>query len=87
MTLNVSEHALKRMKQRGITADAVKSTVIYGWQREYEGMLIYNLTHNIAEKIYKKENIDIMRYENMKVIVNTENCIITAYRRHEKIMR
>lgn len=86
MTLNVSDHALKRMKQRGISPEAIRCAIMYGIEREFSGALIYNLTKAITEKLYKNEHIDIKKYHDLKIVLSEDNYLITAYRKKEKIL-
>ncbi len=74
-------HALCRMKQRGVTKDAIINTILYGFeQSSKDGRHIYNLTKSIVRCLFKKEKIDILRYEGMRVVIDEDNQIITAYK-------
>lgn len=74
-------HALSRMKQRGVTKEAIISTILYGFEKNSkDGRHIYNLTKSLVKKLFKKERIDILKYEGMRVVIDENDQIITAYK-------
>lgn len=73
-------HALKRIKQRGITKEAIISAILYGVEKFYNDAIVYILKKSETQKLFKREGIDIRKYGGLKVVMGLENQIVTAYR-------
>lgn len=81
MILTLTLHALGRMKQRGVTKEAIIKTILYGFEKgSKDGRHIYNLTKSVVKSLFKKEKIDILKYEGMRVVIDDDNQVITAYK-------
>ncbi|OQA76749.1 MAG: hypothetical protein BWY32_02902 [bacterium ADurb.Bin243] len=78
--ITLTMHALKRIKQRGITREAVAKVILYGIEKFYNDMIIYILKKSETEKLFKREGIDIRKYGGIKVVMGIENQVVTAYR-------
>ena len=76
---NLSEHALERMQQRGISHQAVFQTIAFGRIGRGRGATIYAIgKKEIAE--FSKDGIDLSQYEGVHVVMSRRGIISTVYR-------
>ena len=76
---SLSEHALERMQQRGISHEAVFQTIAFGRISRGRGATIYAIgKKEISE--YAKDGIDLTPYEGVHVVMTRIGTISTVYR-------
>jgi len=76
---NLSEHALERMQQRGISHQAVFQTIAFGRIGRGRGATIYAIgKKEIAE--FAKDGIDLSDYEGVHVVMTRRGTVSTVYR-------
>ena len=76
---NLSEHALERMQQRGISHQAVFQTIAFGRIGRGRGATIYAIgKKEIAE--FSEDGIDLSQYEGVHVVMTRRGIISTVYR-------
>jgi hypothetical protein len=76
---NLSEHALERMQQRGISHQAVFQTIAFGRIGRGRGATIYAIgKKEITE--FAKDGIDLSQYEGVHVVMSRRGIITTVYR-------
>ena len=76
---NLSEHALERMQQRGISYQAVFQTIAFGRIGRGRGATIYAIgKKEITE--FAKDGIDLSQYEGVHVVMSRRGIITTVYR-------
>lgn len=78
--LTLTMHALKRLKQRGISKEAVVNAIMYGAEKFCRGCIVYILKKNITRKLFKTEGIDIRKHGGIKVVMGTDNSVLTVCR-------
>lgn len=78
--ITLTMHALKRLKQRGITREAISKVILYGMEKFYNDVIVYILKKNETKRLFKREGIDIRRYGGIKVVMSSDNEVVTAYR-------
>ena len=75
----LSEHALERMQQRGISHEAVFLAIAFGRISRGRGATIYAIgKKEISE--YAKDGIDLTPYEGVHVVMTRIGTISTVYR-------
>ncbi len=76
---SLSEHALERMQQRGISHKAVFKTIAFGRISRGRGATIYAIgKKEIAE--FAKDGIDLSDYEGVHVVMTRRGTVSTVYR-------
>ena len=76
---SLSEHAIERMQQRGISHKAVFQTIAFGRISRGRGATIYAIgKKEIAE--FAKDGIDLSQYEGVHVVMSRRGIITTVYR-------
>ena len=76
---SLSEHALERMQQRGISNEAVFQTIAFGRIGRGRGATIYAIgKKEIAE--FAKDGIDLSQYEGVHVVMTRRGTVSTVYR-------
>lgn len=79
--MNFSDHALKRMSQRGITNEAIDLTIRFGRQVYGRGVKCYVIGKKEIE-LYAKSCVDVRSAEGIHVLVSTTfgEQVVTVYR-------
>ena len=76
---SLSEHALERMQQRGISHEAVFQTIAFGRISRGRGATIYAIgKKEISE--FAKDGIDLSGYEGVHVVMTRKGTVSTVYR-------
>ena len=76
---SLSEHALERMQQRGISHEAVFQTIAFGRISRGRGATIYAIgKKEISE--FAKDGIDLSGYEGVHVVMTRRGTVSTVYR-------
>jgi len=79
LTLTLTLHALKRVKQRGISLESIMDVIKYGDEKRFQDDITYNLTPNSISEA-KKDGIDLKNIIGLRVVTTINNYIKTAYR-------
>ena len=75
----LSEHALERMQQRGISHEAVFQTIAFGRISRGRGATIYAIgKKEISE--FAENGIDLSGYEGVHVVMTRRGTVSTVYR-------
>ena len=76
---SLSEHALERMQQRGISHEAVFQTIAFGRISRGRGATIYAIgKKEITE--FAEDGIDLSDYEGVHVVMTRRGTVSTVYR-------
>ena len=76
---SLTDHAIERMQQRGISNEAVFQTISFGRISRGRGATIYAIgKKEISE--YAKDGIDLTPYEGVHVVMTRIGTISTVYR-------
>jgi hypothetical protein len=76
---SLSEHALERMQQRGISHEAVFQTIAFGRISRGRGATIYAIgKKEISE--FAEDGIDLSGYEGVHVVMTRRGTVSTVYR-------
>ena len=76
---SLSEHALERMQQRGISHEAVFQTIAFGRISRGRGATIYAIgKKEISE--FAEDGIDLSDYEGVHVVMTRRGTVSTVYR-------
>jgi hypothetical protein len=76
---SLSEHALERMQQRGISHEAVFQTIAFGRISRGRGATIYAIgKKEISE--FAEDGIDLSGYEGVHVVMTRRGNVSTVYR-------
>ncbi|WP_067521892.1 DUF4258 domain-containing protein [Endozoicomonas ascidiicola] len=79
--MNFSDHALKRMSQRGITTEAIELTIQFGRQVYGRGVKCYVIGRKEVE-LYANSCSEVRLAEGIHVLVSTNFAeqVVTVYR-------
>lgn len=80
--MTMTKHAIDRMNTRGFSRDAVSSALAFGRVAYIRGIDI----HAIGKKevaTFRKEGIDLSRFEGIHVLVSPDGSIVTVYRNRD----
>jgi hypothetical protein len=78
----LSEHALKRMRMRGLPAEALRAALLYGRVVHARDAEFYVIGHQEIRR-YATEGIDLTAYEGVHVVCTPEGFIATVYRNRD----
>ena len=77
-----SQHALKRMRGRGLPAEALRAALLYGRVIHVRDADHYVIGHREIRH-YATQGIDLAAYEGVQVVCSTEGKIVTVYRNRD----
>ena len=81
--LVLTDHALKRIGERGIPAPAIEAALLHGHVFHVRGAEIHALGRKDVLR-HKKSGIDLAAYEGTQVVCTSDGAaIITAYRNRD----
>ena len=76
----LTDHARRRMSQRGIRQDDLREVLHLGRCRHTQGARFYFIGRKEVRR-YARQGLDLRRLENLQVIVSArQDTVITAYR-------
>jgi hypothetical protein len=78
----LSEHAQKRMRMRGLPAEALRAALLYGRIVHTRDAEFYVIGHQEVRR-YATEGIDLSAYEGVHVVCDPDGSIITVYRNRD----
>lgn len=79
-SFTLTEHANRRMSQRGIAEDDLATVLCFGRCRHARGARFYFVGRKEVQR-YARQGIDIRHLENLQVLLAPRaNAVITAYR-------
>ncbi len=78
----LSEHALKRMRMRGLPAEALRAALWYGRVIHTRAAEFYVIGHQEVHH-YATEGIDLSAYEGVHVVCSPDGHIVTVYRNRD----
>lgn len=76
---SLSEHALERMQQRGISHEAVFQTIAFGRISRGRGATIYAIGKKEVSE-FAEDGIDLSDYEGVHVVMTRKGTVSTVYR-------
>ena len=82
MTLPLTDHAHKRMSQRGLSEQAIDAALTYGRKVRARGAVIYA----IGKKEVRKNlatGVDLRRFEGTQVVCLSDGTILTVYKNRD----
>lgn len=82
----LTEHARRRMAQRGIRAAQVAATLRHGRSRDIRGACIYVVGRQEARQA-RTRGVDLRAVEGIHVVCSPEGVILTVYRNKELNLR
>ncbi|HLK99592.1 MAG TPA: DUF4258 domain-containing protein [Myxococcaceae bacterium] len=77
-----SQHALKRMRGRGLPAEALRAALLYGRVIHVRAADHYVIGHREIRH-YATQGIDLAAYEGVQVVCSPEGTIVTVYRNRD----
>jgi len=78
----LSEHAQKRMRMRGLPAEALHAALWYGRVVHTRSAEFYVIGHQEVRR-YAAEGIDLTGYEGVHVVCSPDGHIVTVYRNRD----
>ena len=78
----ISWHAKTQMDARSLSADALCSAVKYGRTSWTRGARIYAIGRKEVRH-YRRQGIDLSRFEGIHVVESAEGTVITVYRNRD----
>ncbi|MBY5944782.1 DUF4258 domain-containing protein [Photobacterium rosenbergii] len=86
--MNYTEHALCRMKQRGVSKSVVEAVIHHGQEWNHKSGVIYHLSNKVACYLIHIgfKACDIERRRNVYVVIQ-DNFIITVAHKSTKFQR
>ncbi len=76
--IQFSNHAAKRVCQRGIEPDVIAEILNYGTRIHKQGLVFHFLSKADIQRYYQKD--DRKRFESVIVLTGRDGCVVTAYR-------
>lgn len=80
--LSLTQHARVRMQQRRLPPRAVAMVMVYGRLARLRGAEIYAIGRKEVEH-YRREGVDLSRFQGIQVVCNQDGKILTVYRNHD----
>jgi hypothetical protein len=77
-----SQHALQRMRARGLPAEALRAALLYGRVIHVRDADFYVIGHQEIRH-YATEGINLAAYEGVHVVCSPEGKIVTVYRNRD----
>lgn len=82
MTLPLTDHAQKRMSQRGLSEQAIEAALTYGREVRARGALIYAIGKKEVRK-NRATGVDLRRFEGIQVVCLSDGTILTVYKNRD----
>ncbi|TAL98756.1 MAG: DUF4258 domain-containing protein [Paraburkholderia sp.] len=80
--LKLTNHAVVRMQQRGIPADAIDAALTYGRSVHAKDATFYVVGRKEIQR-YASRGIDLSAMSGLQVLVGSDGAVITAYRNQD----
>lgn len=81
-TLSVTDHASRRMAQRGIGQKELWAVLEYGRAEHTRDAIIYVLGQKEVQR-HRRFGVRLEQYEGIHVVTSPEGAIMTTYRNHD----
>jgi hypothetical protein len=79
---SLSQHALKRMRLRGLPLEAIRVALWYGRVVKTRDAEFYVIGHQEVRR-YAREGIDLGAHEGVHVVCSLEGLVLTVYRNRD----
>ncbi|HZI04384.1 MAG TPA: DUF4258 domain-containing protein [Archangium sp.] len=76
---SLSQHALKRMRSRGLPVEALRAALWFGRVVKTRAAEFYVIGHQEVRR-YAQEGIDLSAHEGVHVVCTPEGHVLTVYR-------
>lgn len=83
MNIQFSNHAAKRVSQRGIEPAVVAEIIKYGTRIHKQGFVFHFLPKADIQLYYHKD--DRKRFESVIVLTSQDGCVVTTYRNPDAV--
>lgn len=80
--INVTQHAVLRMQQRGIAADSLDQVLTYGRRIHAKGIMFRVVGRKEVAR-YASHGVDLKHVEGMHALVGTDGAIVTVYQSND----
>lgn len=78
-----SNHAAKRLSQRGIEPAVIAEIIKYGTRIHKQGFVFHFMPKADIQMYYHKD--DRIRFENVIVLTGQDGCVVTTYRNPDAV--
>jgi hypothetical protein len=79
MSLRLTDHAHRRMSQRGLSEDAITATMTYGREVRTRGAVIYAIGKKEVLR-HLVNGTDLRDFEGIQVVCVSDGTILTVYK-------
>lgn len=83
MNIQFSNHAAKRVSQRGIESAVVAEIIKYGTRIHKQGFVFHFMPKADIQMYYHKD--DRKRFESVIVLTSQDGCVVTTYRNPDAV--
>lgn len=83
MNIQLSNHAAKRVSQRGIEPAVIAEIVQYGTRIYKQGFVFHFMPKADIQLYYHKD--DRKRFESVIVLTSQDGCVVTTYRNPDAV--
>jgi len=82
MSLPLTDHAQRRMSQRGLSEDAIDAALTYGREVRTRGAVIYAIGKKDVRK-HLADGVDLRAFEGIQVVCVSDGTILTVYKNRD----